>query len=65
MFAMLPPLTRIPSDAGNSISSPIHRIVCASISEAAGARTQPPTFGLAEAARRSPSIPIGAGDAVM
>jgi hypothetical protein len=47
------------------MSSAIQRTVWASISVAAGAMVQAPTFGFIAAASRSPSMPIGAGDAVM
>jgi hypothetical protein len=40
-------------------------MVCRSISEAAGDNSQPPTFGFNAEARRSPSMPIGAGEDVM
>jgi len=66
MFAIFPPLTsRPPPSAGYPINSAIHRTVCDSISVAAGARMNDPQFGLSADARRSPSIPIGAGDEVM
>ncbi len=66
MFAMLPPLTKMPVQVGSyRISEASHRIVCSSISVATGERAQAPTFGLTAAARSSPSIPMGAGDEVM
>ena len=43
----------------------IQLTVCASISVAAGASIQPPTFAFSAAARKSPRMPIGAGGAVM
>ncbi len=47
------------------MSSAIQRTVCDSISVAAGESVHAPTFGFTAAASRSPSIPIGAGAAVM
>ncbi len=47
------------------MSSAIHRTVCDSISVAAGDSVHAPTFGFTAAASRSPSMPIGAGAAVM
>jgi hypothetical protein len=66
MLAMLPPLTsNPPHDAGYPTSSAIQRTVCASISVAIGPSRHEPTLALTAAARKSPSIPIGAGDDVM
>ena len=66
MLAMFPPLTMIPPlGVGKPMKSASQRTVCASISVATGASRQAPTLGLTAAASRSPSIPMGAGDAVM
>ncbi len=65
-LAMLPPLESSPPPVdGKPISSAIQRTVCASISVAAGASVHAPTLGFTAAARKSASMPIGAGDAVM
>ena len=65
-FAMLPPLTRIPPQStGYPTSSATHRIVSASISEAIGDSSQPPTLGFTAAASASANMPIGAADEVM
>jgi len=40
------------------------RTVCSSISVAIGPIRQAPTFGLTAAARKSPSMPMGAGEEV-
>jgi hypothetical protein len=47
------------------MNSAIHLMVWASISLAAGDSNHAPTFGFTAAPRKSPSIPIGAGDEVI
>ena len=67
MFAMLPPLTSSPP-AVVGIADELRR---SSARSAPRSRSPPatasttPTFGLSAAARKSPSMPIGAGDEVM
>ncbi len=65
-LAMFPPLTSSPpQSAGYPTSSAIHLTVSASISDAIGESSQPPTLGFTAAPSRSASIPIGAADEVM
>ena len=47
------------------MSDAIHRTVCDSISVAAGDSVHAPTLALRAEASKSPSMPIGAGAAVM
>ena len=66
MFAMLPPLTTMPSHLpGKLMNSVSQRIDSFSISVAMGDNAQAPQLGLTAAARRSASAPIGAADDVM
>ena len=65
-LAMLPPLTSSPPQSPDSpTSSATQRTVCASISDAIGESSHPPTLGFTVAASRSASAPIGAADEVM
>ena len=63
---MLPPLTsRPPQFCGYPMNSAIQRIVCPSISLAAGESFQAPALGLTTAAIRSPNAPMGVALEVM
>ena len=63
---MLPPLTSNPPQSlGYPTISATQRTASASISEAIGDSSQPPTLGLIAAASKSANAPIGAADEVI
>ena len=62
-FAMFPPLTNIPPQAGETpINSASHFTVCFSIAVAIGLKMFAPTFGLTAAANKSANAAIGVGE---
>jgi len=66
MFAIWPPLTKIPSVLAGIPSIPaIQRSVCTSIAVADGVTRQRPVFWLSAAARKLPATETGVGDPMM